>query len=43
MMEGMNTEALNENLSRCWFVYRILHMVSAAKFASWLSLNRNIT
>jgi len=43
MIKGMNSEALNENLSRCWFVYHILHMVSAAKFATWLSLNRRIS
>jgi hypothetical protein len=43
MIKGMNTETLGENLSRCWFVNRILNMVSGAKFATWLSLNRSIT
>jgi len=37
MIKGMNMEALNENLSRCLFVNHILHMVSDAKFATWLS------
>jgi hypothetical protein len=38
----MNTEELNENLFRCRFVYRVLHMVSAAKFAGRLSVNRSV-